>query len=101
MCLLSTSIQEVSFQSEELDIVFGSLKVSYNDCSAMQENKMFALNQVAPCKISPENLYSTDNTLEVFQRSYRTYMNEVMCKVKTLLFVITADYGLTPPLFVT
>ena len=38
----------------------------------MQENKMYALNRVALCKVSPEDLYTTDSTIEVFQRSYKT-----------------------------
>ena len=49
----------------------------------MQEIELYALNQVALCKISPENLYLTDSTISVYQRSYRTYVNAVMCKTKT------------------
>ena len=49
----------------------------------MQEYQMYALYQVALCKISPENLYTTDITISVYQRSYRTYVNAVMCKTKT------------------
>ena len=51
-----------------------------NDFSAMLKNKVCELNQVVPCKASPENLYTTDSTIEVFQRSYRTYVYAVKCK---------------------
>ena len=44
---------------------------------------MYALNQVAPCKVSPENFYTIDSTISVYQRSYRTYVKAVMCKIKT------------------
>ena len=83
MCLLSTSIQEVLLENAELVKLSGSLKVTHSDCSAMQENKEYALNQVAPCKVRPKNNYTTYSTIEIFQWSYRTYVNAVMCKVKT------------------
>ena len=81
--LLSTFIPLVILQNDDLENVSNSLKVTHYDCSSMQENKMYALNQVALCKVSPENLYTTDSTISVCQRSYRTYLNAVMCKIKT------------------
>ena len=57
-CLLSTSIQEVLLQNEELYKVSGSLKVTHYDSSAIQVNKMFALNQVATCKLGTKILYT-------------------------------------------
>ena len=81
--LLSTFIPLVILQNDDLENVPNSLKVTHYDCSSMQENKMYAQNQVVPCKVSPENLYTTDSTISVYQRSYRTYVNAVMSKIKT------------------
>ena len=81
--LLSTFIPLVILQNDDLENVSNSLKTTHYDCSSMQENKMYPLNQVAPCKVSPENFYTTDSTISVYQWSYRTYVNAVMCKIKT------------------
>ena len=44
--LLSTFIPLVILQNDDLENVSNSLKVTHYDCSSMQENKMYALNQV-------------------------------------------------------
>ena len=82
--LLSTFIPLVILQNDDLENVSNSLKVTHYDCSSIQENKMYALNQVAPCKVSAEKLYTTDSTISVYQRSFRTYVNAVMCKFKKI-----------------
>ena len=46
--LLSTLIPLVILQNDDLEKVSNSLKVTHYDCSSMQENKMYALNQMAP-----------------------------------------------------
>ena len=61
--LLSTFIPLVILQNSDLEDVSDSLKTTHYDCSSMQENRMYALNQVAPCKVSPENLYTTGSDL--------------------------------------
>ena len=47
--LLSTFIPLAILQNDDLKNVSNSLKVTHYDCSSMQKNKMYALNQVAPC----------------------------------------------------
>ena len=76
--LLSTYVTLVILENDHLETVLSSLKVTHYDCSSIQEIKMYALNQVAPCKVSPENLYTTDSTISVYQRSYRTYVKAVI-----------------------
>ena len=39
------------------DNVSQELTVSHYDCTKMQDNRMYSLNKVAECQISPENLY--------------------------------------------
>ena len=82
----------VILQIDDMENVSSSLKITHYDCSSMQENKMYALNQGATYKVSPENLYLTDSLISVYQRSYRTLVNTVFCRVKT--FPICSNSGL-------
>ena len=44
---------------------------------------MYALNQVAQCNIKPENIKVAPATVTLYQRSYRTKVEAVMCRVKS------------------
>ena len=63
-------------------MTFHKLRVMHYDCSQMQENKMYSLNQVAPCKISPDNIDMRDVRVTLYQQSYRTIVKAIMCKVR-------------------
>ena len=67
----------------ELDDISPTLKVVHYDCSKMKESKMYALNQVAQCNIKPENIKVAPATVTLHQRSYRTKVEELMCRVKS------------------
>ena len=67
----------------ELDDISPTLKVVHYDCSKMKESKMYALNQVAQCNIKPENIKVAPATVTLYQRSYRTQVEAVMCRVKS------------------
>ena len=49
----------------------------------MKESKTYALNQVAQCKIKPKNIKVAPATVTLYQRSYRTKVEAVMCRVKS------------------
>ena len=68
---------------KELDDISPTLKVVHYDRSKLKESKMYALNQVAQCNIKPENIKVAPATLTLYQRSYRTKLEAVMCRVKT------------------
>ena len=51
----------------------------------MKENKMYALTQVSPCKITPEYTQMVDTHVTLRQRSYRTFFKALMCKVTAML----------------
>lgn len=78
LCNIGTSKRK----HDELKDVSHKLNVIHYDCSEMENNKMYALNQVAPCKVNPENTEISDVDVTVYQRSYRTYVTAVMCRVK-------------------
>ena len=46
---------------------------------------MYALTQVSPCKITPENIQMVDTHETLYQRSYRTFVKALMCKVTAML----------------
>ena len=48
----------------------------------MKESKMYALNQTAQCNIKPENIKVAPATVTLYQRSYRTKVEAVKCRVK-------------------
>ena len=45
----------------------------------MKENKMYSLNQVAPCSISPENIDMRKVRVTLYQRFHRTFVKADMC----------------------
>ena len=67
----------------EFDDISPTLKVVHYDFSKMKESKMYALNQVAQCNIKPENIKVASATVTLYQRSYRTKVKAVMCRVKS------------------
>ena len=52
----------------------------------MQDNRMYSLNKIAECKISPENLYINTSTITFYQRNCRTDLSATMCSVKVHVF---------------
>ena len=51
------------------DNVSEELIVSHYDCTKMQDNRMYSLNKVAECNISPENLYIAPATITLYQKN--------------------------------
>ena len=70
---------------DDINDVSNKLRVIHYDCSKMKENKMYALTQVSPCKITPENIQMVDTHVTLYQRSYRTFVKALMCKVTAML----------------
>ena len=70
----------------ELDDISPILEVVHYGCSEIKESKMYALKQVAQCKIKPENIKFAPATMTLYQRSYRTKLEAVMWRVKSQAF---------------
>ena len=68
------------------DKVSQELIVSHYDCTKMQDNRMYSLNQVAECKIAPENLHIAPATITLYQKNYRTDLSATMCSVNVHVF---------------
>ena len=84
-CTLSIVINATGPSFEDINDVSNKLRVIHYDCSKMKENKMYALTQVSPCKITPENIQMVDTHVTLYQRSYRTFVKALMCKVTAML----------------
>ena len=71
-----------SLEVDNIDNVSQELIVSHYDCTKMQDNRMYSLNKVAECKISPENLYIAPATVTLYQKksSKRPVSNNVFCQ---------------------
>ena len=83
---LSFLLGNVSKATQDaLDDVSETSKVSHFDCTSMEQNRMYSLNNVAPCKISPENIEILPASVRVYQRSYRTTVLATMCRTKVML----------------
>ena len=52
----------------------------------MQDNRIYSLNKTPECKISTGNLYTTQATITLYQKNYRTDLPATMCSVKVHLF---------------
>ena len=57
----------------------------------MKENKLYALTQVSPGKITPENIQMVDTHVTHYQRSYHAFVKALMCKVTAVLIHYNCD----------
>ena len=60
--------------------------VSHYDYTKKQDNRLYSLNKVDECKISPENLYIAPATITHYQNDYRTDLSATMFSVKVHVF---------------
>ena len=75
-----------TFEVDNINNVSQALFVSHYDCTKMQNNRMYSLNKVIECKVSPENLNIAPTTITVYQKTYRTDLSTTMCSVKVHAF---------------
>ena len=71
-----------TLEVDNIDNVSEELIVSHYDCTKMQDNRMYSLDKVAECNISPENLYIAPATITLYQKklSNRPFSNNVFCQ---------------------
>ena len=79
--LVYLSTLDNNLANTNIDDIAESLKVSHYDCKRMTQNKMYALNKVAPCKIAPENTRRSFANVILYQRLFRSEINATMCRV--------------------
>ena len=75
-----------------LDDIAENLSVSHYDCGEMTENKLYALNQVRPCHVSPENIEMNPAVITIYTKHFRTDFNATMCRLKHSRFKWQCGY---------
>ena len=59
-----------------------ALKVSHFHCSSMTENSLYAINQVRPCHITPEELEVSKSTITLYTKHFRKELDATKCRVQ-------------------
>ena len=59
-----------------------ALKVSHIDYSSMTENSLYAINQVRPCHITPEELEVSKATITLYTKHFRKQLNATKCRIQ-------------------
>ena len=74
---------EVTFHLvPDADLVAPALKVSHFDCSSMTENSLYAIYQVRPCHITPEELEVNRATITLYTKHFRKESNATKCRIE-------------------
>ena len=66
----------------DADQVAPALKVSHFDCSSMTENSLYAINQVRPCHITPEELEVSKATITLYTKHFRKELSATKCRIQ-------------------
>ena len=66
----------------DADQVAPALKVSHYDCSEMTENTLYAINQVRPCHIRPEELENSNARITLYTKHFRKEVNATKCRIQ-------------------
>ena len=64
------------------DQVAPALKVSHFDCSSMTQNSLYAINQVRPCHITPEELEVSKAIIILYTKHFRKKPNATKCRIQ-------------------
>ena len=66
----------------DADQVAQAPKVSHFDCSSMTQNSLYAINQVRPCHITPEELEVSKGTITLYTKHFRKKLNATKCRIQ-------------------
>ena len=66
----------------DADQVAPTLKVSHFDCSSMTENSLYAICQVRPCHITPEELEVSKATITLYTKQIRKELNATKFRIQ-------------------
>ena len=59
-----------------------ALKVSHYDCSEVTVNTLYAINQVRPCHITPEELESSYARITLYTKPFQKEINATKCRIQ-------------------
>ena len=80
--ILALTVEVVFNLTPDEDQVAPALKVAHFDCSEMTENTLYAINQVRPCHITPEDLEISKAKNVLYTKHFRKGLNATKCRVQ-------------------
>ena len=66
----------------DTDQVAPALRVSHFDCGPMTENSLYAISQVRPCHITPEELEVNKATITLYTKHFWEGLNATKCRIQ-------------------
>ena len=80
--ILALTVEVVFNLTPAEDQVAPALKVAHSDCSEMNENTVYAINQVRPCHITPEELEISKAKIVLYTKHFKKELNATKCRVQ-------------------
>ena len=80
--ILELTVELVFKLTPDEDQVAPALKVAHFDCFEMTENTLYAINQVRPCQITPEELEISKAKVVLYTKHFRKELNATKCRVQ-------------------
>ena len=80
--ILALTVEVVSNFTPDENQVAPALKVAHFDCSEVTENTLYALNQVRPIHITPEELEVSKAIIVLYTKHFRKEFNATKCQVR-------------------
>ena len=80
--ILTLTLEVVFNLTPDENQVAPALKVAHFDCSAMTEYTLYAINQVRPCHITPEELEMSKAKFMLYTEHFRKELNATKCRVQ-------------------
>ena len=79
--ILAHTVKVVPNFTPDEDQVAPALKVAHFDCSETTEKTLYAVNQVRPCPITPEELEINKAKIVLYTKHFRKELNATKCRV--------------------
>ena len=80
--ILALTVEVVFNLTPDEDQVAPALKVAHFDCSEVTKNTLYAINQVRPCHITPEDLEICKAKVVLYTKHFRKELNATKCRVQ-------------------
>ena len=80
--IVALTVEVVFNLTPDEDQVAPALQVAHFDCSEMTENTLYAINQVRPCHITPEDLKISKAKVVLYTKHFRKELNATKCRVQ-------------------
>ena len=80
--ILALTVEVVFNITPDEDQVAPALKVAHFDCSEMTDNTLYAINQVRPCHITPEEVGKSKAKVVLYTKHFRKELKATKCQVQ-------------------